>query len=197
MTTEQKAKAYDEALRKARKIYNKILNNEILGFPDQLREMFPELKESEDERIRKALIAFLKENHETGRAEETWSLSGIERWIAWLEKQKEPVNVSVSTMIPSCWEEKQKEQKPVDLVKEEYIENRNNGTFTFDNTEKESAHNELTIEDIKELDRIHLEIESEMGFEESDAFYQEVLKRFKKYKYGNAKEDTDINGTEG
>lgn len=40
---------------------------------------------SEDERIRKELIAFLKENHETGRADKTWSLSGIERWIDWLE----------------------------------------------------------------------------------------------------------------
>ena len=54
-----------------------------------LKTLIPELAESEDEKIRKELIAFLKENHETGRADETWSLSGIERWIAWLEKQGE------------------------------------------------------------------------------------------------------------
>jgi hypothetical protein len=53
----------------------------------QCEIIFPKLKESEGERIRKELIAFLKENHETGRADETWSLTGIERWIAWLEKQ--------------------------------------------------------------------------------------------------------------
>lgn len=44
----------------------------------------------EDEEIRKELITFLKEDLETGgRAEETWSMSGLERWIAWLEKQQD------------------------------------------------------------------------------------------------------------
>lgn len=52
-----------------------------------LESLFPELAESEDERIEKEIIAFLKENLETGRADETWSLSGLKRWIAWLEKQ--------------------------------------------------------------------------------------------------------------
>jgi hypothetical protein len=50
----------------------------------------PHAWSEEDERIREELIAFLKENHETGRADETWSLSGIERWIAWLERQDRP-----------------------------------------------------------------------------------------------------------
>lgn len=55
-----------------------------------LEKFFPELRESEDERIRKELIAFLKEDLETGgRAEETWSISGLKRWIAWLEKQQD------------------------------------------------------------------------------------------------------------
>ena len=54
---------------------------------EDLENAFPELKESEEEVVRKEIIAFLKENYETGRAEETWSLSGLERWIAWLEKQ--------------------------------------------------------------------------------------------------------------
>lgn len=55
---------------------------------EKLEEIFPELKD-EDERIRKEIIAFLKENLETGRADETWSLSGLERWVAWLEAQGE------------------------------------------------------------------------------------------------------------
>lgn len=54
-----------------------------------LETLIPELKESEDGKIRKELIAFLKENLETGRADETWSMSGLKRWIAWLEKQGE------------------------------------------------------------------------------------------------------------
>ena len=65
--------------------------------------------ESEDEKIRKELIAFLKENHETGRADETWSLSGIERWIAWLEKQGEKGTNGNEREIPnSTWSEENK-----------------------------------------------------------------------------------------
>jgi hypothetical protein len=56
---------------------------------EAIETIIPELKESEDERIEKEIIAFLKENLETGRADKTWSLSGLKRWIAWLEKQSE------------------------------------------------------------------------------------------------------------
>lgn len=86
MTQEEKAKAYDEALERARKIHNEILNNEILGFPDQIREIFPELRESEDERIRKALYKMAKVPRK-----EIYEAEGItkEQAFAWLEKQKE------------------------------------------------------------------------------------------------------------
>ena len=88
LSIEEKAKAYDKAL----KVAKDIRNGEAAYIPDGtpvIEAIFPELKDPEGERIRKELIAFLKENHETGRADETWSLSGIERWIAWLEKQGE------------------------------------------------------------------------------------------------------------
>ena len=185
----------------------------------QMEIIFPQLAESEDERIRKVLVSIVKW---LGFDSSFFTDNSVTKSevLAYLEKQKESgikwfksdnlknpdkpyidkAGMFYTTDGRMCYVseiEKQKKQKPVDLVKEEYIENRNDGTFTFDNTEKEPAHNELTIEDIKELDRIYWEIESEMGFEESDAFYKEVLKRFKKYKYGNTKEDTDINGTEG
>ena len=84
MTQEEKAKAYDEAIEKIKYVMEHgvqpVLNKE------DLQSIFPEIFESEDERIEKEIIAFLKENLETGRAEETWSLSGLKRWIAWLEK---------------------------------------------------------------------------------------------------------------
>lgn len=48
MTDKEKVKAYDEALERARKMLNMILDNEILGFPDQIREIFPQLRESEE-----------------------------------------------------------------------------------------------------------------------------------------------------
>lgn len=37
----------------------------------------------------------------------------------WGEKQKEPENVSASTMVPSCWEVEQKEQKPAEWSEED------------------------------------------------------------------------------
>jgi len=85
LSIEQKAKAYDKVLERAKSWY---IDAQI-DFKKSLETLFPGLKESEDERIRKEIIAFLKENFDTGRAEETWSLSGLERWIAWLEKQGE------------------------------------------------------------------------------------------------------------
>lgn len=82
----------------------------------------------EDERIRKNCIHFLElqKGHHASTIE-------IDECIAWLEKQKEPENVSASTMIPSCWAEDpslQKEQK-LDDVKREwwnkgYLEGRKN-----------------------------------------------------------------------
>ena len=85
MTEKEKAKAYDEALERARKLYNSEETSADVEIACET--IFPELAEPEDELIRKEIIAFLKENLETGRAEETWSLSGLKRWIAWLEKQ--------------------------------------------------------------------------------------------------------------
>ena len=43
MTEKEKAKAYDEAIERAKKLYSNRIAEEI----------FPELKESDDERIRK------------------------------------------------------------------------------------------------------------------------------------------------
>lgn len=84
LSIEEKAKAYDGAIKVAR---SKIKNdkNHVL-YEEDIIDIFPVLKE---ERIRKKLIAFLKENLETGSADETWNVSDIERWIAWLEKQGE------------------------------------------------------------------------------------------------------------
>lgn len=57
MTQEEKAKAYDEALLIAK---SKIKNdkNHVL-YEDDIIEIFPELKESEDEKIRKDIATFI------------------------------------------------------------------------------------------------------------------------------------------
>lgn len=78
MTQEQKAKAYDEAIERAKTLYNSVfVNNDIL------EQIFPELAESEDERIRQRIIKAIRLRADD--MNEEWSDE-----IAWLEKQKEP-----------------------------------------------------------------------------------------------------------
>ena len=78
MTDKEKAKAYDEALEKARKYRDEE------GFTE-MEDVFPELRESEDERIRKELI----EAFEAYDVESSWNLIPVKHILAWLEKQKE------------------------------------------------------------------------------------------------------------
>lgn len=73
LTIEQKAKAYDEAIEVARKYWN---SPRTCIDIDVLPELFPEIKELDDEEIRKELISMCQ-------------TLGKEEWIAWLEKQGE------------------------------------------------------------------------------------------------------------
>ena len=84
MTQEQKVKAYDEALKRARESLKDggISQNTI----DYLTNVFPELAEPEDERIKKEIIYFLSRN--TFQFGE--DIDKYKSWIAWLEKQGEP-----------------------------------------------------------------------------------------------------------
>lgn len=108
MTQEEKARAYDEALDKIKSLYEQAKQD---GNPiwSTYEYLIPELAESEDERIRKEILNYVLYKAD-GVSEED-----EHRWVTWLEKQKEPENVSASTMIPSCWEVEQKEQKPAEL----------------------------------------------------------------------------------
>ncbi len=84
MTQEEKARAYDEALERARKAYNAILP-ENRGARKIIEDAFPELSESEDERIRKKLIETIGYFRSRGIDQQL-----CEEFLAWLEKQKEP-----------------------------------------------------------------------------------------------------------
>lgn len=50
---------------------------------EQLEYIFPELQESEDEKVRKQLLDFV---HRNALA----SYSDRDKWVAWLEKQRKP-----------------------------------------------------------------------------------------------------------
>jgi flavodoxin len=101
MTQEDKAKAYDEALERARKWE---------GNPAAVDYIFPKIKESEDEKIRKELISFVRgfiECHDKPYAERD---EKYESWLAWLEKQGE---------------QKPKGKSALEAVKEEKVDNQN------------------------------------------------------------------------
>lgn len=106
---------YEEALEKARE-----LHGTVAAGRDFLAEIFPELRESEDERIRRHLIDIVETywgtTNDPGKAED----------LAWLEKRKDLDKMIVVS--PEVWDkaiadayengkkdgEKQKEQKPAE-----------------------------------------------------------------------------------
>ena len=86
LTIEQNAKAYDEALDRAKKWYNAPNIDKIPTYGNRIvEEIFPELKESEDERIRKELINYLITDEDNGVPKV--GQIPIDNVITWLEKQ--------------------------------------------------------------------------------------------------------------
>ena len=85
LSIEEKARAYDEAL----KVLHKYDGANIMFSQSLKEEMFPELKESKDERIRKAIIKHFKVGTEYT------SFSGFSKSeiINYLEKQGEQKHV--------------------------------------------------------------------------------------------------------
>lgn len=98
----------EEAIKIVKSHYpaNKQRLNEALEF------LIPELKESEDERIRKDLITFLDEIWHLGKNAnfDKWDKSDCSNWIAWLEKQAE---------------QKSQGKSALEAIKEEKIDNAN------------------------------------------------------------------------
>ena len=73
MTEKEKAKAYDEAIGRAKKLYSNGIAEEI----------FPELKESEDEKIRKEIISILRNAYWTSNK------NRFNELVTWIEKQRD------------------------------------------------------------------------------------------------------------
>ena len=110
MNIEEKARAYDEALERCKEWASGTWGHSVDDSPKDIAEfIFPQLAESEDEsedeRVRKEIISFLRSPF----IKENLTDEKVAPWIAYLEKQKEPENTSASTMAPSCWEVEQKE----------------------------------------------------------------------------------------
>lgn len=102
LSIEQKARRYDEAIEVARKIKN----GEPINVPDGTLipvAIFPELRESEDEKIRKELIDIVKKSPITFAFKDKWKV------LAWLEKQVQK---------PQC-------KSALEASKEEKVDNAN------------------------------------------------------------------------
>lgn len=115
MTTIEKK--YNEALERFKafkeKYYTKntVIGDAIFDKTGEMQRDFESIfqefreSESEDERIRKDIVALIKFALEDGSAVSPGSHTTKEEALSWLEKQKEPENTSASTIIPSCHEE--------------------------------------------------------------------------------------------
>ena len=136
-------KKYKEALLKARAARQNTESAVTIGI---LEEIFPELKESEDEKIRKALLYVISRCEE-----EVFSrvcASSQKECIAWLKKQSEPTKIN-----PSEFDLRLNKllKQFESLPKEELISNlsyylniiQNNGTYKI---EKQGEKKSITID---------------------------------------------------
>ena len=84
-TIEEKAKAYDEAIKKAAALYK--ASEPMSGCNVIIETLFPELAESEDEKIKNRLIKLIKMSNEVGGfALHKWE---ADEMLTWLDKQGE------------------------------------------------------------------------------------------------------------
>ena len=111
LTIEQKAKAYDEAIKRGLDYIRHTPATEMVTRQDIFEAIFPEFKESEDERLRKEIISALKYANHNGV---------YDKHLAWLEKQGDKdkliqelgeYKVKYTQEVLSQYLEKQGEQK--------------------------------------------------------------------------------------
>ena len=109
MTQEEKARAYDEALERAKEQIEECGDNE--GRKKMIRNIFPELHESEDEKTRKALIQFLNDIKSISESSRTsWAIRKEDAemcngFITYLEKRKEQKSVEWNEEDNIGWDE--------------------------------------------------------------------------------------------
>ena len=118
-------KKYKEAVNKIKNLLDDGEKNgfTIVTYKTDLESIFPELKESEDERIRKEIIAWLKNSEG-----QTLPIDRYNAALAWLEKQGEVVSDNddieveekgIREAFNKIWEEKQDKQKSQRMISAE------------------------------------------------------------------------------
>ena len=87
LTIEQKAKAYDEDIKKIENIKTGKCETTFLFTEGLFEHIFPELKEPNDEKIRKELIDAIQGLWDDDALPMPLSVKRKDAWLAWLEKQ--------------------------------------------------------------------------------------------------------------
>ena len=85
MTQEEKAKRFDEALEQLKGLIEGTREDKCAIIKEDIIDIFPELAESEDERIRKDIIVLVKDWWDRVNKD---NISTKEQMLAWLEKPK-------------------------------------------------------------------------------------------------------------
>ena len=108
LSIEQKAKTYDEVIKKAETLYK--ASEPMSGCNVLLETLFPELKESEDEKIRKELLQIAKKSEDSFYM--VMTPDKRKHLITWLEKQGEFKNIDSDDLATlETWEDAVKENK--------------------------------------------------------------------------------------
>ena len=153
-------KMYEQALERARKYVNIDVDSTQVYTKGVVEEIFPELKESEDERIREDIISLVNEFWERiGSINPEYSSRS--RMLGWLEKQKEPRDYRklYKNIVESEWFKKAYENKSLgtdeeqkDFAEKKPIEWSEEDETGWTNTMimiKECATNHYTKDSIK------------------------------------------------
>ena len=107
MTQEEKAKRFDEVVEEFRGLLDGVHEDKCDIMEEDILKIVPELKISEDEKIRNEIIVYLSTADDK-------ELIPYESWIAWLERQKPTTDIQNLT-----WEDIEKIGEFINMVQNE------------------------------------------------------------------------------
>ena len=163
LTIEQKAKAYDEAIKRVENIRTGKCETTFMFTEGLFEHIFPELAESEDEKVRKAILEMI---HDT-TGDSLWIDYNVhkEDAIAWLEKRgqtftKKDIDDAYLKGICDTKRELEKQAVPTDIPADAVLDGNKDGLIADTircKTEKQEWSEEdenllkLSIENLTEL----------------------------------------------
>ncbi len=103
MTPEEKAKRYDEAIKKLRSLHDDYDTvSTLIDIKEELENIFPELKEPVGEKIRKSLAAYFAKFKQSDMGDADFSFGDIVAWFEkqeWSEEDEEEFQTAIETLV--------------------------------------------------------------------------------------------------